>query len=362
MRAIIYLRVSTQPQRERGYGLQEQKEICQLEANRLGINKKLIFTDTLSGDTNIYHRPGLKKALLALKKGDCLIVSHRDRLAKRAAIMLDIASIVHNAKAQLIIATEHHRISNQSVLQLTVEDLIAEKQLNDLRNNTRAVLQKYKQENKRVGTIKFGYKQAEGNRLEVNKEEQKAIGYARKLRKLDYTFEEIVKDMSDLNFMGRNKKPFGITQVHRMINNNNDSNIKSSKENNANRNSLVKTLRLKGYSIGQITRELNRQGFATKKGTPLRNTQTHRILGQTNIQGPHTNRFVPYGFQKSPTGTLYVCLPEQEVITLVQTLRKQKKYSYSQIITHINAKHTSRAGTPFGKTQIIRMLQKQVCI
>lgn len=374
MRAIVYLRVSTQPQKERGHGLQEQKDICELEANRLGIHKKLVFSDTLSGDTNIYHRPGLKKALLALKKGDFFIASHRDRLAKKPEIMIDIASIIHNAKAQLIIATERHRISNQSVLQLTVEDLIAEKQLGALRDHTRHTLQQYKQENKRVGTVKFGNKLAQdGTHLTINQEEQKVIRYAKRLRKLDYTFEKIVEDLNESGFVGRNKKPFGLTQVHRMIKNNNDltasSRLGRTQENppqfnddKVKRNNLVKTLRLKGYSIGQITRELNQQGFATKKGTPLLNTQIHRILGQTNIPGPHTNRFVPYGFQKSPRGILRVCLPEQEVIALVQTLRKQKKYSYSQIISHVNAKHTSRAGTPFGKTQVVRMLQKQVCL
>jgi DNA invertase Pin-like site-specific DNA recombinase len=367
MRAIIYLRVSTHAQKELGFGLQAQRKMCELEAKIRGITKKLIFSDAISGGMEVWIRPGLSDALLALKKGDVLMVSHRDRLARNIQVIADIMRILRNTKATLVVAGEQRSEQKSLLLETTLADVLAQHEQKIIQTRTRNALQVMKSQNRRIGNVPFGLQvAADKKHLEPSNIEQEIIQQAQKLSSLKLPLAAIAKEINERGFVSRTGTPFKTIQVKRMIQlptwqAKADIGQSSGKISTAPRdlNRFVISLRLKEYSIGAIAREANKQGFTSKKGTALRNTQISRILQKAHLVMPN-NRFVPYGFKISSSGQLAECPQEQALILLVQTLRNQN-YSLDDILQHVNHHgHTSRAGKPFHITQIVRMLDKQL--
>src|SRR5688572_11437977 len=82
-RAIGYVRVSTDQQRESGLGLEAQRAALEQSAERLRMQLDTVYIDAgLSGTLNVQQRPGLADALNALRRGDVLLVAKRDRIAR----------------------------------------------------------------------------------------------------------------------------------------------------------------------------------------------------------------------------------------------------------------------------------------
>jgi DNA invertase Pin-like site-specific DNA recombinase len=83
LRAVGYLRASTEEQGETGATLQAQETTIRLAARARGWRVTAIHQDVLSGkDTN---RPGLQAALAQLGPGDVLVVAKLDRLTRSVA-------------------------------------------------------------------------------------------------------------------------------------------------------------------------------------------------------------------------------------------------------------------------------------
>lgn len=98
MRAVGYVRVSTDSQGERGYGLDAQRELIVAEAERRGWTLERIYVDIASGKST-RRRPEFNEMLRALadKEADVLIVAKLDRLSRS---LVDFAQIMATAQAQ----------------------------------------------------------------------------------------------------------------------------------------------------------------------------------------------------------------------------------------------------------------------
>lgn len=354
-RAIIYVRVSTCSQQKLGSSLQDQQKMCELEARRRGITKKLVFQEALAGDTTIWKRPVLTDALLTLKRGDFFIVTERDRLGRSGKEIGDIEDVIRNSKATLIVVIDPRLPKETNDLQNAVTNFVAERELSVTRTKTKLALQDRKNENLCIGTVPFGMQRLAGsNKLEINDAEQEVIAYAKKYSNCGMPMTQVVKEINE-RYASRNNTPFSQTQVKRMLTNQPPAVRKKSA---TTLDQYVINLRAQGYTIPQITKEVERAGYRTRKGTVLMPTQINRILDKANLIGPKTY-FVPFGFQISPTGVLQPCAQEQEIISLVHQLKK-RNYNKSEILDHINHHgHRSRAGTLFQKTQIVRILSKK---
>lgn len=85
MRALGYVRVSTQDQADSGASLESQRSAIKSEVSRRGWDLVEIITDTASAKS--LERPGIESALLRLRDGDAgaLIVAKLDRLSRSVA-------------------------------------------------------------------------------------------------------------------------------------------------------------------------------------------------------------------------------------------------------------------------------------
>lgn len=83
LRAVGYVRVSTDEQEGSGLGLEAQRAAIGGEVARRGWNLVDVFTDTASG-RSLSRRPGLEAALAMLESGGALalVVSKLDRLSR----------------------------------------------------------------------------------------------------------------------------------------------------------------------------------------------------------------------------------------------------------------------------------------
>ena len=83
LRAVGYVRVSTDEQADSGLGLDAQRAAIEAETARRGWELHGVYTDTASGKT-LSRRPGLEDALAKLDRGDAdaLVVAKLDRLSR----------------------------------------------------------------------------------------------------------------------------------------------------------------------------------------------------------------------------------------------------------------------------------------
>ncbi|NBT48043.1 MAG: recombinase family protein [Actinobacteria bacterium] len=104
MKALIYVRVSTNRQSEKGYSLESQEAKLIPEAERLGYEVEVI-SETKSG-TSTANRKKLKEALDQLKQGkaQALFVLDMDRLGRSAIDIMRIGELAIKQKWVLWIA------------------------------------------------------------------------------------------------------------------------------------------------------------------------------------------------------------------------------------------------------------------
>jgi DNA invertase Pin-like site-specific DNA recombinase len=83
MRAVGYVRVSTEEQADSGAGLAAQRQVIEREVERREWLLVRLFQDSASGKS-LRGRPGLEKALQTLESGeaDALVVAKLDRLSR----------------------------------------------------------------------------------------------------------------------------------------------------------------------------------------------------------------------------------------------------------------------------------------
>jgi site-specific DNA recombinase len=81
-KAVLYARVSTDDQADRGYSLPSQIDLCRKYAERLGYPVVAELTEDISGAIPIAERPEGKKlvAMFKARQADALIAYQVDRL------------------------------------------------------------------------------------------------------------------------------------------------------------------------------------------------------------------------------------------------------------------------------------------
>jgi DNA invertase Pin-like site-specific DNA recombinase len=96
MKAVGYIRVSTEEQADSGAGLEAQRRAIEQEASRRGWTLIGILEDAASGKS-MNKRPGLREALSAIEDGraEALVVAKLDRLSRS---LLDFSSLMERSR------------------------------------------------------------------------------------------------------------------------------------------------------------------------------------------------------------------------------------------------------------------------
>ena len=98
MRAVGYIRVSTEEQADSGAGLEAQRAAIVAEAARRSFELVAVYEDAASGKS-LDGRDGLTQALSAVESGeaDALVVAKLDRLSRS---LMDFAALMERSRRQ----------------------------------------------------------------------------------------------------------------------------------------------------------------------------------------------------------------------------------------------------------------------
>jgi DNA invertase Pin-like site-specific DNA recombinase len=224
MAAVIYLRVSTDEQSERGYGLDAQETACRAAADRLSLSVTSVHTDAgVSGATDICNRPALLLALAAVRRGDVLLVAKRDRIARDQFVTLQVERMISQRGARVMSAagegTETDGDDIGGLIQRRMLDLFAEVERQMIRARTKAALAEKKRRGERVsGAIPYGYSlSADGIHLVPCAREQDVIALVASFRADGASYRAIVATMNSNGIQTRTGNAWQLRQIQNIV-------------------------------------------------------------------------------------------------------------------------------------------------
>ena len=195
MKAIGYVRVSTDGQAQDGVSLDAQEAKIRAWADLNGAESVTVFLDAKTGK-RADNRPGLQEALTAVGKGDALIVYSLSRLARSTKDTITIGEGLDKRGADLVSLSE--RIDTTTAAGKMVFRMLAvlsEFERDQVSERTRLALS-YKRDcgEKTGGDVPYGYRMEDG-RLVQDASEQKAIALIRRLRAAGNSLRQIAREL-----------------------------------------------------------------------------------------------------------------------------------------------------------------------
>ena len=190
MKAIGYIRVSTQGQVEDGVSLDAQEAKVRAWADLNGADEVVIFRDEGISGKRSDNRPGLQSALDTVGKGDALVVYSLSRLSRSTKDTLILSEILLKKEADLVSLSE--KIDTTTAAGKMVFRLLAvlnEFERDQISDRTRFALAHKKANGEKTGgDVPFGYR-VRGGKLSRNAEEQKAINMILDLHSKGYSLQ-----------------------------------------------------------------------------------------------------------------------------------------------------------------------------
>jgi site-specific DNA recombinase len=192
MRAVGYIRVSTQGQADDRVSLDAQEAKIRAWADFNGASEVVLFRDEGISGKRSDNRPGLQAALSAITPGDALVVYSLSRLSRSTKDTLALADVLQKKEADLVSLSEKidtTTASGKMVFRLLA--VLSEFERDQISDRTKAALQ-FKRANgeKTGGSVPFGYN-ARAGRLYRNAREQEVIALIRRRRGRGESLREI---------------------------------------------------------------------------------------------------------------------------------------------------------------------------
>ena len=221
-RTVVYCRVSTDKQADRGVSLDAQQAKAKAYAELYDLDIVDVVIDAAASAKTL-ARPGLERALGLLKAGkaDALLVVKLDRLTRSVA---DLGKLVERyfapGKAALLSVGE--QIDTRSAagrLVLNVLASVSQWEREAIGERTSAALQhKASQGEYTGGDVPYGFRLAAcGERLEPESREQILLAQARRLRRKGLSLRAVARELVAKGFRTRTGRPFAAVQVQRML-------------------------------------------------------------------------------------------------------------------------------------------------
>ena len=175
MKAIAYLRVSTDRQGDSGAGLAAQRASITAYAAQNNITILRFEQDILSGSKSIEHRLGLASAIAGIQKGDALLIAKRDRLGRDQFLSMSLERLVQKKGGSILSADGlGNGDSAGDKFLKSILDAASSFERDLIRARTKAAMQAKRLAGDLIGKIPFGYKSIDG-KLIADASEQAVI-------------------------------------------------------------------------------------------------------------------------------------------------------------------------------------------
>ena len=217
MKAIGYVRVSTDEQAKSGLGLEAQIAKIKAYAELFDIElTEIIMDEGISGKT--LERDGLKRAIKMLKekKAEGMVIAKLDRLTRNVADLGTLVSTVFD-KAELYSVSEQINTKNAAGrLVLNVLVSVAQWERETICERTKDALQAKKARGEKTGgNVPFGFNEVNG-KLIRNEEEQAIISEIKNLKNKGLSLRKIAEVLNAKGITTKNGKTWTATQIQRI--------------------------------------------------------------------------------------------------------------------------------------------------
>jgi site-specific DNA recombinase len=217
MKAVGYVRVSTQHQAEEGVSLEMQQtkieQWCALhDAELVGLH-----LDEISGKSTA--RAGLRAALAEVKKHKgALVVYSLSRLSRNTRDTLALSDELDGAGCDLVVLREQVDTSTPSGrMVFRMLAAINEFEREHLSERTAHAMQHMRAQGLRVGSIPHGYRLADdGKRLVPEDSEQRIVRLVKQLRAEGMTLQAISDELAKEGCFNRHGRPFNPRAIRSM--------------------------------------------------------------------------------------------------------------------------------------------------
>jgi Site-specific recombinases, DNA invertase Pin homologs len=204
MKAIGYIRVSTQGQVVDGVSLDAQEAKIRAWAELNDVQEVVICRDEGISGKRSDNRPGLQDALSMVGKGDALIIYSLSRLSRSTKDTLTLSELLLKKEADLVSLSE--KIDTTTAAGKMVYRLLAvlnEFERDQISDRTCFALAHKKANNEKTGgDVPFGY-YLDGIHLVKDENEQKAIILIRDLRGKGYKLQAICDELEKEGYRTR---------------------------------------------------------------------------------------------------------------------------------------------------------------
>lgn len=220
MRAIGYVRVSTEEQAKHGISLPMQHAKIQAYAALEAMDLEGVIEDAGISGCSIKARPGIQHVLQLVRQRevDAVIVFKLDRLARNTVEALQIASLMDRKGVALHSITE--KLDTKSPVGrffLTLLASLAEMERGIISERIRAVMErKRERQEPRNGNPPYGFRILAG-KVVPDLHEQKVIQRILCLRSGGHTIFGIINILREEGMVNRRGRPFGKTQIHNLL-------------------------------------------------------------------------------------------------------------------------------------------------
>lgn len=219
MKAIAYIRCSTEGQAENGVSLQTQSEAIRRYAEYKGITIVEEIQDAgISGGIN-KARDGFMTLLDRIQAGDieAVILFSLERLSRDMLTLLALERLLDECDVVLhTVEGEVNTASPDGFMSFAMKAFMGEMERRQVKYRTRKAMQHKKGNGQVVGSVPYGYERA-GNELVPVVTEQAVIKEVNELYQAGNRLVDITTGLNEAGKLTRNGKPWTAMQVKRLI-------------------------------------------------------------------------------------------------------------------------------------------------
>jgi site-specific DNA recombinase len=220
MRAIGYVRVSTDKQADRGVSLEAQTE--KIRAMTLVHGAELADIIVEAGESaKSLNRPGLQRLLAQVDAGEVqtVIVAKLDRLTRSVKDLCELLERFERRGVALVsVAESLDTGSAAGRLVLNIMTAVSQWEREAIGERTRDALSHKRSRGERVGNVAFGYRVApDGTHVEPEPAEQAAIAAILNLRAKRIPLRRIAADLNTRGWRTRKGSEWRLESVARVI-------------------------------------------------------------------------------------------------------------------------------------------------
>jgi site-specific DNA recombinase len=205
MKAIGYIRVSTDKQADCGVSLEVQRR--KVEAMAVVQGAALVEMIEEAESAKSLDRPGMERLLAIVERGevDAVIIAKLDRITRSVKDLAELLKRFSRRGVALISVADSLDTSTAAGrLVLNIMVSVSQWEREAIGERTQAAMSHLKAAGARVGNIAFGYQiSADKKQLEPNAAEQDVLARVRELREGGYTLREIAEELNRQGYTTR---------------------------------------------------------------------------------------------------------------------------------------------------------------